>query len=325
MGPVIVWTIIIFLAISGFLESYAPSIYRSWQTYWAANGGIVGAVVLALILVGFLLFITGWVVWYVWCVFIMWPCMTIKRLFRPRPAPPLEILPWSQRPFNERFEYASKEVHEILSKMKEYADGFRPVTDEMWSAMREWALDIYMTYLRNDGQLADAWNCSYIILQRHIENLPENLPLGSYLQVPLKDLMETKEKRGPYDIPSDKLYDVLVPYRFSEELRYLGTWCPARPHAGKTNLLHCMIQDAMPAVSKGEASVVIVDSKSNDKNGLLEVWPHLDYEHEWGIKNVYYFQASDNLAINVFDLGDIDQIVPLFECGGSGFLDNGIS
>ncbi len=315
MGPVIVWTIIIFIAISAFLESYFPGVYRSWQTYWAANGGIVGAVVsvLALILVGFLLFITGWVVWYVWCVFIMWPYMTIKRLFRPRPAPPLEILPWSQRPFNERFEYASKEVHEILSKMKEYADGFRTVTDEMWSAMREWALDIYMTYLRNDGQLGDAWNYTYIILQRHIEGLPENLPLGSYLQVPLSDLMEKKEKTGPYAIPGDKLYDVLVPYRFSEDVRYLGTWIPARPNAGKTNLLHCMIEDAMPAVAKGEASVVIIDSKSNDKNGLLEVWPCLDYEHEWGIKNVYYFQASDNLAINVFDLGDIDQIVPLFE------------
>jgi hypothetical protein len=32
MGPVIVWTIIIFIAISAFLESYAPSIYAFSQT-----------------------------------------------------------------------------------------------------------------------------------------------------------------------------------------------------------------------------------------------------------------------------------------------------
>lgn len=312
MGPAIVFIIFVLLAISVFLENHYPGAYRSWVGFWQHHGGDVVTGVILLVIGGFFLYLAGWVLWFIFVVFIAAPYSFFKRLFEPRPAQQLEVLPWSQRPFNERFEYASKEVHEILQKMKEYADGYHIVTDDMFSAMREWGLDVYLTYLRKDGYLDDAYNFTYIILQRYIEQLPE-IPATSYLQVPLSNLVQPERRGTPYDIPLSKLYDLLVPYVFPQDLKYEGMWIPAEPGSGKTNLLHCMIEDNMAEVAADRASVLIMDSKSNDPNGLVDTWRTIDFKHQWKLEKVYIFDPADKLAINIFDFGDIDQIVNLFE------------
>jgi hypothetical protein len=299
--------VIVILVAIALIWQYLKLHPETWYYIHLGEKPFVALVYLAaIIFFGYI----GWRVIEFLYLFITWP---FRWLFRRPPRELPVVLPSGQWSFNERFEYATKEVREILQKMKDYAEGYRTVTDDMWSAMREWGLDLYLMFLRKDGYLADAYNYICIILGRHIDRLPETLPLGSYLRVPITDIIEREPDNAPYNVPYKKLYDVLVPYTISQELRYEGVWAPARPGSGKTNLLHCMLEENMPEVAAGKASVFICDSKSNDPNSLIDVWPSIDFEHEWGIKNVYYFQASDKLAINVFDLGDIDQIVPLFE------------
>ena len=258
-----------------------------------------------------ILFLTlfGFLAWLAWNIllFVTWP---IRALFRHRPAPLPEIVPTSQWPFKQRWEYATKHTAESLSHIKEYTDKYvENCPQTVFSGMRAWAIERYLSSLKNDGELDAADNYVFLVLQRFVDELPDPFPAASYLSVPLSNLMTPRVDLKDAHL----LYDVLVPYVIPQEIKYEGLWAPARPGSGKTNLLHCMIEDNMQEVAAAKASVFIMDSKSNDPNGLVDTWRSIEFEHEWGIKNVYYFQASDKLAINVFDLGDIDQIVPLFE------------
>jgi hypothetical protein len=231
--------------------------------------------------------------------------MIFRRREKPLPVP----IPSSQWSYQERWEHSTKLTAPIMQSMKEYADDYRAVPDAVFSTMRSWAIGRFMEDLRFDLSIENTQRYVFIVLQRYIDLLPENLPATSYLSVPLGDLIPVApETREP-----DKLYDVLVPYVIPQEFKYEGMWLPCGPGSGKTNLLHCMVNATMEEVRQKQASVFLMDSKSNDKKGLLDTWQHVDFEFQWGIENVYIFEVKDKLGINIFDFGEIDQIVNLFE------------
>lgn len=225
--------------------------------------------------------------------------------------PPLpEPIPSSQWPFNQRYEYATKHTADVLSRISEYATKYiENVPNALFSGMRSWAIERYLSSLKNDGELDAADTYVFLVLQRLVDELPDQFPASSYLSIPLGNLIAPRADLKDANL----IYDALVPYVFPQDLKYEGMWIPAEPGSGKTNLLHCMIEDNMAEVAASQASVLIMDSKSNDPNGLVDTWRTIDFKHQWGLEKVYIFDPADKLAINIFDFGDIDQIVNLFE------------
>lgn len=104
-----------------------------------------------------------------------------------------------------------------------------------------------------------------------------------------------------------------IPMPFPVENRFAGHWILARPNAGKTQALSYLIEQDLPLVAEGKASIIIMDSQGNTpgENGkpptLLHTVSHLKLFAPGQPLHgrLIYIDPADEPTIpfNLFDLG----------------------
>ncbi len=115
-----------------------------------------------------------------------------------------------------------------------------------------------------------------------------------------------------YGTPLYLLLNLKVPLELPIKTRFSGCYFPSKPGSGKTNILNGMVLLAdLKKVAAGERTIIIVDSKSDDpEDGFLDAWRTVDFEKvDPRLKGkVHIFDPDADLAINIFDAGDVAQV-----------------
>jgi hypothetical protein len=114
--------------------------------------------------------------------------------------------------------------------------------------------------------------------------------------------------------PIRDLFLLPVPFVIPEEKRFEGHFIVARPGAGKTNALECLIAADLQAVADGRASLVVMDSQGTASDTLLGRLSHLKLfaPGEFLADRLIYLEPDLDfpLALNIFDIGlpDLDRL-----------------
>jgi hypothetical protein len=116
---------------------------------------------------------------------------------------------------------------------------------------------------------------------------------------------------------------VWVPYTLYEPDRFNGMWIVAHPGSGKTNLLNGMILADIKQVAEGKASIMVIDSKTQGTENLLDPWRRVNFAayDKRLAGRVQIFDPDANLALNFFDFGDEAQVIEIIEYMFSALLD----
>jgi hypothetical protein len=114
-----------------------------------------------------------------------------------------------------------------------------------------------------------------------------------------------------------------IPYQLPTDARFSGHWIVAIPDSGKTNLLNGMILEDVKQVAEGNASVIIIDSKTVEHENLIDRWRKVNFTafDRRLAGRVHIFDPDADLAINIFQMGDVAQVIEIIEYMFSSLLD----
>jgi hypothetical protein len=133
----------------------------------------------------------------------------------------------------------SKALTPTPSLIFEMIDPFRSGADRL-----RWVVEIFN---RNVGLHTDSQKgATASIYPQRYQGPPELMAETYFAGLPLLPLLQ-----------------ILVPYQpFTDEMRFAHHWCLGKTGRGKTTFLTHLIKDDLDRVSKGECSLVVVDSKN---------------------------------------------------------------
>jgi hypothetical protein len=115
---------------------------------------------------------------------------------------------------------------------------------------------------------------------------------------------------------------VAYPYLRDSDRWFAGAHISAPVGGGKTNLLHGLILERLHLVAKGEASLILMDSKDDTHESLIDPWRAVDFERfNPGLRDrVVVLDPDMDLSINLLNLGSLTQTIELIEYIFSGVL-----
>src|SRR5262249_31355743 len=119
------------------------------------------------------------------------------------------------------------------------------------------------------------------------------------------------------------IFDSRLPFELPHDQRFAGMLLNIPSQGGKTNVLNGLIRENVDDVADGRASIIIMDSKSEQTENLIDRWRNVDFAalHPQLAGRLAIFDPENDIQLNLLD-GDITDVIERIEYVFSSILDS---